>query len=577
MARFGGVDVSKVMARYSVGALTGKVSTTRKKANGEIVTEWGQPSIRWSEYVTNNGEYGDDLARAWEYANQRGFFMDTYAKDMTDVGSKATKERLSLPSKATNAVMDFMTGGFHHMERINREIMYMSSFELAYNERLKNGVPREQAVRQAMDEAMKLAYEGLFNYSNYNKPTLFKNPVGRLAFQFMTFPLQMTSYLYRNFIGQIVPLDGQGRKEAAAKFWGTLGMTWLFAGSVGMPLYSAFAAAVDGIRELFRPELCDEAGICPGDPDYEEKIDPTNILGPVSFDLWFRGYYLPSMFGPGSSFAKALGLTEEQANLAARIAEVGPISALTDLNVGASTSLNSLFFTDDAPAANAEEAMYETIAKLFLGPTAGLAGNLARASDEFSRGDYNKALESLMPAALRNPMRSYRFLDEGLMANDGDLVNPPEYYSNWRLFGQFVGVQDTTTAQLQRMNFLAKEFETDIQNRRNKVLTSLYNANLAFQRDTSEGNLEKIRQAEIDVVNFNYQFPYNGISRDTIISSLGGREENRLKTETYGGVLLEDKGVLYMLEPFLRHTRPKPYGGSNPEGVMDTLFPDEED
>jgi len=557
MARFAGTDVAQVMARYSTGALTGKVSTTRKKANGEIVTEWGQPSIRWSEYVTNNGEYGNDLARAWEYANQRGFFMDTYAKDMTGASSKATKQRLSLPSKATRAFIDFMTGGFHHMERINREIMYMSSFELAYNEGLKNGMPREQAVRQAMDEAMKLAYEGLFNYSNYNKPTLFKNPLGRFAFQFMTFPLQMTSYLYRNFIGQIATLDGQGRKEAATKFWGTLGMSWLFSGAVGLPLYSAFAAAVDGIREFLRPELCSEAGICPGDPEYVEKIDPTNILGPVSFDIWFRGYFLPSMFGPDSSFAKALGLTEEQANLAARIVELGPISAITDLNVGASTSLDMLWFRDDTPAANLEASFYELVAKAFLGPTAGLGANFARSVEAFKNGDYNKAIEGLMPAAIRNPMRSYRFLDEGMMANNGTLINPPEYYSAWRLFGQTLGFQDTTTAQMQRMNFLVKGFETDLEQRRSRVLEGLYSANLAFQRDPSADNLEKIMQKETDIMNFNYQFPTYGVNRATIKSSLRGREENRITAEQYGGLLLQNNGVLHMLEPFLRSTRPK--------------------
>ena len=574
MARFGGVDVTKTMANYSIGALNGKVSLTRRKANGELVTEWGQPSIRYSKYVTENGEYGNALARAWEFANERGFFMDTYAKDINDITGSASDQKMSLPSRSSKIVMGAMTGAFHHMERINREIMYMSSFELGYNERLKQGMDKEQAAREAMNEAMKLAYEGLFNYTNYNKPRLFKNPVGRLAFQFMTFPLQMTSYLYRNFIGQIPLLNEQGKKEAAAKFWGTLGMTWLFAGSVGMPLYGIFAAAVDGIRESMRPELCEELGICPGDPDYEDKIDPTNILGPVSFDLWFRTVFLPSMFGPDSSFAKALGLTEEQAYLAARIAEMGPISALTDLNVGASTSLDMLWFRDDVPAANLETAFQELVFKTALGPTAGLIGNATRAAEAFGREDYNKAVEDLLPALFKNVARAVRFEDEGLISNNGTIINPKEYYSTYRLFGQTIGFQDTTTAQLQRTNFLAREFENDVEGRRAETLAAYARADLEFERNPTEDNLAKLNQREVDIDNFNYQFPFFVITQETLKSSLEGRAESRAIAEEEGGLLIQSVGVKDFLQPLLEPTRA--YGGKSTQGTLKTLLPDED-
>jgi len=351
-------------------------------------------------------------------------------------------------------------------------------------------------------------------------------------------------------------------------------MTWLFAGSVGMPLYGIFAAAVDGIRESMRPELCEELGICPGDPDYEDKIDPTNILGPVSFDLWFRTVFLPSMFGPDSSFAKALGLTEEQAYLAARIAEMGPISALTDLNVGASTSLDMLWFRDDVPAANLETAFQELVFKTALGPTAGLIGNATRAAEAFGREDYNKAVEDLLPALFKNVARAVRFEDEGLISNNGTIINPKEYYSTYRLFGQTIGFQDTTTAQLQRTNFLAREFENDVEGRRAETLAAYARADLEFERNPTEDNLAKLNQREVDIDNFNYQFPFFVITQETLKSSLEGRAESRAIAEEEGGLLIQSVGVKDFLQPLLEPTRA--YGGKSTQGTLKTLLPDED-
>ena len=331
-AEFGIGKATATAARYS--ALWSKFGTTKKDENGDVVTNWGQPSINDSKYVNEhpNPAYRKVLKDAWAFANDKDIFMSTYAGDMTAMSAVPTARYQGVVSRGTRFVFDLMGGAFHHAERISREIMFMSSFELAYADAKQKGMDDKAAFDAATERALKLTYDSLFNYTQYNKPPPMKSAAGRLAFQFLTYPLQMTSYLVRNFYGMLPFLNKEEKKEAAIKFFGTLGMTGLFAGVTGFPLYSFIMGMAEGMRELLRDEE---------DEDYDED-DEGNPLGKRSLDLWFRNWFIPNYFGPDSSLANFFNLTEEQAQTLARGVEMGPISAYTDLNVGTPTSLDGL-------------------------------------------------------------------------------------------------------------------------------------------------------------------------------------------------------------------------------------------
>lgn len=153
-------------------------------------------------------------------------------------------------------------------------------------------------------------------------------------------------------------------------------------------------------------------------------------------------------------------------------------------------------------------------------------------------------------------------------------INPKEYYSTYRLFGQTIGFQDTTTAQLQRTNFLAREFENDVEGRRGETLAAYARADLEFERNPTEDNLAKLNQREVDIDNFNYQFPFFVITQETLKSSLEGRAESRAIAEEEGGLLIQSVGVKDFLQPLLEPTRA--YGGKSTQGTLKTLLPDED-
>jgi hypothetical protein len=512
-AEFGVAKASATALRYS--ALWNKFSTTKTDANGNITTEWGQPSIGDSKYVNEHKDpaYRKALKDAWNFANDKDIFMSTYAGDMTAMSAVPTGQYHNVVSKATRGVFNFMGGAFHHAERISREIMFMSSFELAYADYKQKGMDDKAAFDAATEKALSLTYDALFNYTQYNKPRLMKgSPGAKLATQFLTYPLQMTSYLVRNFYGMLPFLNKDEKKEAAIKFFGTLGMTGLFAGVTGFPLYSFIMGVAEGVRELMRDE---------DDEDYDED-DEGNPLGKRNLDLWFRNSFIPSYFGPDSNLASALGLTEEDAATLARGVEMGPLSAVTGLNIGASTSLDGLWFRDDTPGNTSREAFQNFIFG-FSGPIGSIGSNIAGAFDDFNSGQINRGFEKLSPAWLRGSLTSYRLSQEGATTTKGDEIVDAEFYTTGKLAAQALGFGNTEVAQIQKSNFMAKQIVSKIEKEKATLLNRLDIAVRNEDDDKVDSILEQVDK-------FNTKNSMLPIDGETINKSLQSREERRGKS-----------------------------------------------
>jgi len=537
-AEFGIGKATATAARY--GALWNKFGTTKKDENGNVVTSWGQPSINDSKYVNEhkNLAYRKVLKDAWNFANDKDIFMSTYAGDMTAMAAAPSTRYQGLVERGTRFTFNLMGGAFHHAERISREIMFMSSFELAYADAKQKGMDDKAAFDAATKRALKLTYDALFNYTQYNKPPPMKSAAGRLAFQFLTYPLQMTSYLVRNFYGMLPLLNKEEKKEAAIKFFGTLGMTGLFAGVTGFPLYSFIMGMAEGMRELLRDEE---------DEDYDED-DEGNPLGKRSLDLWFRNSFIPSYFGPDSSLANFFNLTEEQAATLSRGVEMGPISAYTDLNVGTSTSLDGLWFRSDAPAETSRQA-FINFAFSWTGPIGSVGANFAGAYDDWNNGQVSRAFEKLSPAWLRGGLTSMRLKSEGATTTKGDELMNPEFYTTGKLLAQTLGFGSTEVAQVQKANFMAKQIVTEINREKQNILNRL---DIAVRQDDDD-KIDKILE-EID--KFNTKNAMLAINGETVSKSLQSRAERRGKA--YQGLSVSDKEAPFVY-PLVEGTRSPQY------------------
>jgi hypothetical protein len=539
-AKYGAADTAKITARYSF--LFNKLGTTKVDQRGNVVTNWGEPSINDSSYVNKHPdpEYRKALKTAWQAAQDRDIFMSTYAADMTSRASVPTGKYEGWMKKGTRATLNLMGGAFHHLERITRETMYMSTFELEFARAKKEGLNNADATDRAIKAATDMVYETLFNYSQYNKPRIMRaGAIPRLATQFMSFPLQMTSYLVRNFYGMLPFLNKEEKRDAAIKFFGTLGMTGMFAGVVGLPGYSMIMGMAEGIRELLRPDMEDD------DSDEEYDIDDDgNPLGKRNLDLWFREWFIPNYFGPGSDLAKAMGLTDEQALALQRGVKMGPISALTDLNIGASVSLDGLWFRDDAPAEDSKAAFTQFIFNFVTGPFGSMGQQIASSFDDFNNGQFNRGVEKLLPAFFRGGAKAIRQATEGEETRQGAEIRNAEWYTTGKLLGTSLGFQSTEVAEIQKKNFIAKRMVMDIQKDRQKVLADLDLAVQRYENDPTDANETRLEDALIAIDRYNYKNGMLAINGETVSKSLSGRAQRRM--EAVEGLMVSPNEAPYV-------------------------------
>ena len=520
-ARYGADKTLAMAARHM--NLFNVLSTVERDAEGNVTNKWAKPSVKDSGYILNNPDVGKRgfLSRLWQHGDDHDVFGSTYIGNLSGRTRVSTASYESPISSGSRAAYNFMTGGFHHLERINRETMFMSAGELEFDKAKAAGFSDKAAEQMALDKAMELTHEAMFNFSQYNKPTWFRGSEGKLAFQFMYYPLQMASYLVRNFYNMLPYLNKEGKKEAATKLFGTLGMTWMFAGTVGLPMYGVVMGLAEGLRNLARPGMNTDAA----NPDYDDD-DQGNPLGKRSLDLWFRESFLPNHFGPGSNIASSLGLSTEQAELLTRGIKTGPISALTDLNLS-SLSLDHMFSKDDTPAQNAKTAIGAWFLDDELGPLGGLMMQTAGAWDDLQNGRGERAFEKMLPAFFKGPVVAMRLAHEGSLTPQGAEIRSAEWYTTGKLLAQSLNFGSATVADIQESNILAKRIVAQVDIKRTQLMNQYNNAYQTLNRDPSELNQKTLEdvQNRIDIFNYKNSIPPLMITGKILAESIANKNK----------------------------------------------------
>ena len=589
---FGFLRTQAVQTRYLL-TMYNKFSRNTAVTNpdGSVTVDTGQLSMRNSAYFANSPDRVF-LEYAFDYAESLNSFMETYAGDLTErskisINDKASAsdsqfKKFIVPVKnGMNTALMISSFAFHHGERTTREIMFMSAFELSFAKLKREGMSASEAAGPAARQAHDLMMEALFDYSSYNKPKWMRT--FRIPGQFFTYPLAMVNLLTRNVIGILVGLpDGRTRRQAAQVVFGILARTFLYAGVTGLGLglvsFSGVMAVMTAARDAARPDF--------EDADEEEKErwytdgvaeDYSNPFSTVDLEYWFRHYFIPQYFGEGSSLARWLKLTPEQADLLARGIEVGPISALTDINIGPRVSLNALLFRDDTRREDAQDKVEGLFFKL-SGPTGGMVKSMAQSAQEMvladSPRDWNIALQKATPAIARGALKAYELSTDGwipkreFIARDGF----DRAYFTWnKVVAQALGFSSTKLVQTRDLEYQFNKMRFEIDAKRAEVMNAVKEKNmelltalegqakareaLDFARaDTLGSRVETIsaqtNQAEADLIQFNNEYPAHAIENMADIL----KEANDTRLDQNRGLKVDDKTPVSQLGPL----RPAP-------------------
>lgn len=387
---------------------------------------------------------------------------------------------------------------FHNAEKYNREVVAMSTFKLAYDKAIADKMSPDKAMEKAIETAKDLTYRSMFDYSTLNKPRFFQPAYAKVILQFKQFAQQLTYLLGRSVYEWGTSQDKDVRDEARARVLGVLGMTGLFAGATGMPLFSTIASVIEAIHAVF-----------------SDDDEP-----PLDFENWFKNWSAET-FGDfwGDSLSR------------------GILTQSTGLNLADRMSLNDLWFRDPRKSEDEVTALQNMFINM-LGPTAGLAINFAEMAKAFNDGLYYRAVEKALPAVLKQPLVGIRYATEGALTMKGDTL--VEDISAKEALAQALGFSPERVAQRQKANIEMKSMEQKIINKRQDLMNAYF---LAFDAN-DEDFLDRV-QDKID--RFNDMYPDYPIEEESLNKSIEGRYRRRDEAEETGGIPI-NKNLLPELE-----------------------------
>lgn len=419
-----------------------------------------------------------DRLKAYNEAVRTGVIDKTLAHDLAGLAQEGQAY-----SPTGNWVMEKVAFLFHNAERYNREVTYMAAYDLARG--------KGQTHKQAIDYAHDLTWESHFDYSSGNKARFMQNDFAKVALMFRQFSLNMTYLLARNAYNSFKGETPEVKQQARKQITGILGMHFLFAGAMGLPLFSVLGKVLEAVFD---------------DEDEPWKFEPE-----------FRNF-LADYFGKDVGRILARGIANE-----------------TGFNIASRVSLDGLWLRESNKELEGRDQVAYWMEQL-LGPMGAIAFGMGTAADLASEGHTWRAVESTVPKFVKDGMRAYRYLDDGAQTLRGDPL--VDEFGPLVLIAQALGFSPAELQDRYEANGAIKGYERRIKDRR----TNLINRFALAYRLSDKDEMQHIKKA---IIEFNKANPAVRITRGTLVKSY--RRRARYSHDQINGITV-DKKLRYLTE-----------------------------
>ena len=353
---------------------------------------------------------------------------------------------------------------FQNSERMNREITLIAAYDLARS-KMSPEDARAFAINTTVDAHSHALPEA--------GPQLFQNNFGKVAFTFKRFAQAQIALMAKMFYNTFKGETKEVRDLALKQMLGIYGTTYAFAGVQGMPLYGAASLLASTVQAMF------------GDED--EPLDPDEQVKLAVGDMHFKG----------------------------------PVNQLLGVDIASRTGFNGLVWREDARRL-AEVGGASYFAEHFFGPSySTLFINPQRALELFNQGHTDRALETLSPSFIRNPLKAYRFANEGALNRKGAKI--VDDVDGLQVFNQILGFTDAELSEAYARAGVMKKVEQHMNTRRQSLLDAFYLANTNGDDEMKD----KIRE---NISSFNKAFPVKPITGETLIQSHKTRVNNLINS-----------------------------------------------
>ena len=467
------------------------------------------------------------LQRAFDEALARNVINQLSGTPYSDSNRTPTNARNNLPRVALRETANLMSGLFTGAERLTREVAYMMTFELEYE---KSG-DFDKAVQKAVD----MVHNQLGRFDTFDTPRLLRNGVGKVVFQFKPYAAVVTKIFVKGYLTATTP--GQ-RSEGLQILSGILLMGAMLHGVTGMPLYTMICDVIDGIlddleddekrkrriaryRQVYGEDsISDDWGI-EYVKDKEARI-AHDVFTATNSDMRFRYEFLPKFTG-GLKYTTDSGRIMDLAQML----EKGPVSVITDMNIGSRTSFNNIWFKEIKEGKDFEEQVENTI-EAFTPPSISAVKNVIKGVSGIAKGETRKGIEQASPAAVANPLKAERVSREGITNKENELILGKSELSNANIVAQVTGLTSTRAAALEENKFKFNAENAKAEKRRQVILENLKKAYLNESVPLEEQNEAQVK-VNNQIAQYNNRYPATGliIDGDTISDTLGSAFEAR--------------------------------------------------
>lgn len=399
-----------------------------------------------------------DERNAVEQAYEIGIIDKTQGHDLAGVAETGIQY-----NAAREKAMRVISWGFHHTERLNREVTFLAAYRIARDK----GLAHEDAITKAGD----LTWDTHYDYSNTSRPRFMRNDFAKALLVFRNYQVNMLFRLFRDTHQAFKADTPQARREAFTRLAGITGMMMLNAGITGTWMY--------GIAMVM-------AGLFMGegeDPDEELKKAIVNTLGPELGGMALYGI-------PGH---------------------------VTGTSLSASVGMADLWFR--SPESDYDKRDAESLMTYYVFQTLGASFSIplqfAQGIDKIKKGETYRGIENMVPKMIKDPMKAYRYAREDVLNMRGDKVADADFDD---VVKQALGFTPARIAEQYNINTKSYNKESLITGRRSELLNDYYKA---WRKDDTEA-MDVIQE---DIVAFNEKYPEKAIMPRNIIQSIKSKEK----------------------------------------------------
>ena len=414
------------------------------------LSEWNSDTQTFEPAWTKDPKYAS-LVEGLDAMGQREHTMQ---REILEGSRQSTQDYDALGAK----VMNIASLPFTEAEKYSRATTAVAAYDLAKAAGKSDAQAVEEAVKLTMDvHTSGMAAEG---------PSLMQGNLGRVMFTFKSF-IWNSAVITAMATNNALRGEGEIRSIARKQVLGIYGMSAAIAGINGLPFYGAAATLANMMAALL------------GDDD-----EPFNAK-------------------------------EEMRSFTNEFLYKGPLNYITNLEISNRVGLaNGLLFRED-PYSIEQNGYVMTAIMQAMGPVGSYALNIERnAGRLLEQGEYGRFFESISPSALRNILKTGRYIQEGARTIDGKPI--VEDLNGYNLALQAFGFSPADLSSLYENRAAALNYQSQVRNKKQKILKKYYIG-------VTTGDSDLMREALREFNEFSRNFP-GLVGPDTLDRSFKSRQ-----------------------------------------------------